>query len=339
MSQITKPSILLIDDDANNIAYLVAILSKLYELSIAKSGKTGLKLATKHPDLILLDVVMPELSGYETMKLLRANPATCNIPVIFLTSLKESKEELSGLALGAVDYLNKPINESILKARVATHLALSNQKKHLETLVSQRTEELADSRLDIIRMLGKAAEYKDNETGFHVIRMSAYAAAIAKKLGMDESWCSILLNAAPMHDIGKIGIPDQILQKPAKLSPVEWETMKLHATYGAEIIGDTEDPLLYMAKEVALCHHEKWDGSGYPNHLQKYEIPLSARIVAVADVYDALTSVRPYKKAWDVDKAIGFINSQSGIHFDPEVVAAFNLCINEITLVQKKFQG
>jgi len=220
---------------------------------------------------------------------------------------------------------------------VRTHLALYDQTRELEKMVQERTVELHSTRLEIIRRLGRAAEYKDNETGLHVIRMSHYSRLIANQINANEEWVECLFNAAPMHDIGKIGIPDANLLNPNKLSDEEWELMRKHPEFGAEIIGDNDSELLKMAKEIALNHHEKWDGSGYPKGLKGEEIPLTARIIAVADVFDALTTKRPYKEAWSVECAISFIDEKSGSHFDPELVLAFHKALPEILKIKAQY--
>ena len=267
--------------------------------------------------------MMPGMDGFEVCRRLKMDPRTRFIPVIFITSLGEVDDERIGLEIGAVDYITKPISPPIVLARVQTHLALYNQNKILELIVQQRTEEVAKSRLEIIRRLGRAAEYKDNETGLHVIRMSFYSHLIAKSIGMEDSEADIILNASPMHDIGKIGIADSILQKPGKLNAKERKIMRKHCEFGAEIIGDHDDRLLEYAKIAALTHHEHWDGSGYPGGLKGVQIPLIGRIVAIADVFDALTSIRPYKEAWSMEDAAEIIKSQSNSHFEPELVNSF----------------
>lgn len=304
--------ILAVDDEAGNLQLLQRILQDDYRLLLAKDGARALELARdKRPDLILLDVIMPGMGGYEVCRQLKADPATAGIPVIFVTTLNDTDDELRGFDYGAVDYITKPVSPLIVRARVRTHLSLV------------RIEELRESRLQIIQRLGLAAEYKDNETGLHVIRMSHYAHVLGLAAGMSAAAADDLLHAAPMHDVGKIGIPDSILRKPGKLDADEWEIMKTHATIGAEIIGEHQSPILRMAREIALIHHEKYDGSGYPRGLAKEQIPLVGRIVAIVDVFDALTSVRPYKKAWSVEDAIDYLIEQRGKHFDPALVDLF----------------
>src|SRR5690554_4831768 len=320
-------TLLLVDDEPANLQVLRNILSDQYRLLFAKDGERALELArSEQPDLILLDVMMPGMTGYSVCETLKAESRTRNIPVIFVTALSGSEDETRGFALGAVDYIAKPVNAAIVRARVKTHLSLV------------RIDELVKTRLSVVQRLGRAAEYKDNETGLHVIRMSHFSRLIALAAGFGESWADTLLNAAPMHDVGKIGIPDAILQKPGKLDPDEWAVMQTHPEIGAEIIGDDGSNLLNMAREVALNHHEKWDGSGYPKGLKGSDIPVSARIVALADVFDALTSERPYKKAWPVEDATDLIRSQSGKHFDPNLVEVFFRCLPAILEVRNRWQ-
>ncbi|MGM0952803.1 MAG: HD-GYP domain-containing protein [Pseudomonadota bacterium] len=320
-------TLLLVDDEPANLQVLRNILSEHYRLLFAKNGDRALALArTEQPDLILLDVMMPGKSGYEVCQALKLDTTTRNIPVIFVTALSDVDDETHGFELGAVDYLTKPVSAAIVRARVRNHLSLV------------RMDELTATRLAVVQRLGRAAEYKDNETGLHVIRMSHYSRLIALEAGINEAWSETLLHAAPMHDVGKIGIPDAILQKPGKLDADEWAAMQKHAEIGAEIIGEDGSNLLNMAREVALCHHEKWDGSGYPQGLKGEDIPVAARIVALADVFDALTSERPYKKAWPVDQATDLIREQSGQHFDPELVQAFFDCLPAILTIRERWQ-
>lgn len=309
---VQRRTLLLVDDEASNLQVLRHTLQDEYRLLFAKDGQSALDLVQRdRPDLILLDVMMPGLSGYAVCKALKGAPDTAAIPVIFVTALADVEHEHTGLELGAVDYIAKPFNPHIVKARVRTHLSLVHADEVLET------------RLEIIRCLGKAAEYKDNETGMHVIRMSHYSRVVALAMGFTEHQADELLHAAPMHDVGKIGIPDAILTKPGRLTAEEWDIMRQHAEIGARILGDHPSGLLKLAASIALHHHEKWDGSGYPKGLAGEEIPLAARIVAIADVFDALTSQRPYKPAWSIDDAVAFIRKESGKHFDPQVVTAF----------------
>ena len=307
-----RPRLLLVDDEPTNLHVLRQILGDDYRLQFATDGAKALHLAQQHqPDLILLDIMMPNLSGYDVCRQIKADPQTSHIPVIFVSALSEMGDEAEGFEAGAVDYIIKPVRAPVVRARVRTHLSLV------------AAEALRASRLHIVQRLGRAAEYKDNETGMHVLRMSHYAHALALALGCTQAWADDLLHAAPMHDVGKIGIPDAVLLKPGPLTDSEWAIMRQHPAIGAEIIGEHDSAILQMARSIALTHHEKWDGSGYPAGLQGPAIPLAARIVALADVFDALTSVRPYKRAWSVDEALAHLTAQAGKHFDPALVPVF----------------
>ena len=336
---LARVTILLVDDTSANIEVLDSVLSPEYCVKIALSGERALELAESppRPDMILLDITMQGMDGYEVIRRLQSNPATVNIPVIFVTGKSSVSDEAKGLSLGAVDYITKPISPPIVRARIKTHLALYNQNRELESKVNERTQQLQESKLEVISCLGRAAEFKDNETGMHVIRMSYYSRIIAESLNINNEWVSMLYNAAPMHDIGKIGIPDCILLKPGKLDTEEMEVMKKHVNYGVEILGGHESEVLQMAKVIAETHHEKFDGSGYPNGLAGENIPLAGRIVAISDVFDALTSTRPYKKAWDIDKAVALIEDGAGKHFDPHLVKSFIQCLPKILDIKKSY--
>ena len=330
--------ILVVDDVPENIDVLAGVLSKLYIVKAATSGEKALKIAfSSPPDLILLDIMMPDMDGYEVCRRLKEDPRTKAAPIIFVTAKDEESDETHGFSLGGADYITKPISPAIVRARIHTLLALYDQIRELDRKVKQRTTDLNNSRLEIIRRLGRAAEFKDNETGMHVIRMSHYSRIIAKGIGLSDVEADQILSAAPMQDIGKIGMPDRILLKPEKLDEEEWTLMQKHPEYGANIIGDHESDLLRMAKEVALTHHEKWNGEGYPRGLVGEEIPLVGRIIAIADVFDALTTQRPYKQAWPVDKALNFIKDEKGKHFDPALVDIFLDNIDEVLDVKEQY--
>ncbi len=333
---IPKQSILVVDDTPENIDLLSEILCDDYRIRVATSGEKALKIiySDDPPELILLDIMMPGLSGLEICRRLKANPDRRSIPVIFVTAMSSVEDERIGLETGAVDYITKPISPPIVKARVRTHLALYDQSRELERMVRQRTHELITTRQQIIRRLGRAAEFKDNETGNHVLRMSHYARLVAEQYGLGIEATTILFNTAPMHDIGKIGIPDAILLKPGKLTPDEWKIMHQHPIMGAEIIGKHENDLLETARIIALTHHEKWDGSGYPQGLKGEGIPLEGRIVAIADVFDALVSERPYKKPIPLDEALAYMEGQAGSHFDPGLIDAFKAALPEILRIR-----
>ena len=322
-----KPKLLLVDDEPVNLRVLKQLLGKDYTLYFAKSGDEALKLAEKQrPDLILMDVMMPEMTGFQACTHLKKTPGLKHIPVIFVTALNDATDEAEGFAVGGVDYITKPISPPVVLARVKTHLSLV------------QSEELRRTRMQVIQRLGRAAEYKDNETGMHVLRMSHFSKIIALAYGFSEARADMLLHAAPMHDIGKIGIPDSIMLKPGRLTDSEFEVMKTHPTIGAEILGDADSDLMNLARIVALTHHEKWDGTGYPEGLAGEDIPIEGRIVAVADVFDALTSRRPYKEAWPVDKTLDFMHSQSGIHFDPALIALLDQCLDDILEVKERWK-
>ena len=307
-----RPRLLLVDDEPTNLQVLRHVLQADYRLLFATDGARALQVAREQqPQLILLDIMMPGMDGYAVCRALKADPATAGIPVIFITALDDSQDETAGFDVGGVDYLTKPVSPPVVRARVRTHLSLV------------RMDELRETRLQIVQRLGRAAEYKDNETGMHVIRMSHFSQLLALAAGCSPAWAEDLLNAAPMHDVGKIGIPDAVLRKPGPLDADEWATMRRHPEIGAEIIGEHPSGVLQLAREIALAHHEKWDGSGYPRGLAGEAIPLSARIVAIADVFDALTTRRPYKEPWPVQEAMNHIAAQAGKHFDPALVALF----------------
>jgi len=321
-----KQTLLLVDDEPTNLRVLRTILQDDYRLLFAKSGEEALQLVQQQqPDLILLDVMMPGMTGYDVCARLKASPATQRLPVIFVTALKDEVDETKGFAVGAVDYITKPVSPAVVRARVKTHLSLV------------RADELKQTRLQVIQRLGRAAEYKDNETGLHVMRMSHYAQVLAQGYGLSAQQAEDLLHAAPMHDIGKIGIADSILLKPGKLTAEEYQQMQQHPLIGAEIIGDCDSDLLRMAKVVALYHHEKWDGSGYPHGLVGEAIPLEARIVAVSDVFDALTSARPYKAAWSIEDTLQYMRAQKGLHFEPRLVDLLEQHLPEILAIRQRW--
>lgn len=339
--------ILIVDDDQDNILLLSRTLREFHTDS-ALDGHSTLVLARQmpQPDLILLDIMMPGMDGFETCSCLKNDVLTQDIPIIFLSAIDDPGDKNKCFEMGAVDYITKPFKPLEVKARVRTHLklkyaneALQNQNKILEQKVKERTREIYDTRLEIVYRLGRAAEYRDTETGMHIKRMSNYCACLARSIGLDESDIELLLHASPMHDVGKIGIPDRILLKNGKLDASEWEIMKTHTTIGAEILSGHESKLLETARIVALTHHERWDGSGYPRGLCRERIPLFGRIAGICDVFDALTSERPYKKSWPFDDAMSEIENGKGCHFDPELVSAFCACYKDISSIYREFSG
>ncbi|MBT9516291.1 MAG: response regulator [Methyloversatilis discipulorum] len=319
----TRQTILVADDTPENIDLLSALLRQDYRVKVATSGEKALAIvnSTEPPDLILLDIMMPGMNGYDVCRRIKANPDRRGIPIIFVTAMTSIEDERLGLEVGAVDYITKPISPPIVSARVRTHLALYDQTRALEDRVRERTAELFASRQQIIRRLGRAAEFRDNETGNHVIRMSYYARLIAQAIGLGPEATELLFNTASMHDIGKIGIPDAVLLKPGPLNKAEWAVMRQHPEIGAEIIGEHDDELLQTARTIALTHHERFDGSGYPRGLIGEDIPLFGRIVAIADVFDALMTARPYKPALPIDETLQVMGRNTGLHFDPALMA------------------
>jgi len=322
-----------------NIDVLSGVLRPEYKIKAALNGERALKIAMgmPKPDIILLDIMMPDMDGYEVCQRLKSNLDTKRIPIIFITAKNHEEDEKKGLQLGAVDYITKPISPAIVLTCVQTHLALYDQNRALEQKVNERTAELQNTRLEIVRRLGRAGEFKDNETGMHVIRMSNYSYALAKAIGLSESDAGMILTASPMHDIGKIGTPDKVLLKPDKLDDNEWNVMQQHPAMGAEIIGQHDSEMLNMAREIASFHHEKYNGRGYPNGLKGNDIPLAARIVAIADVFDALTTERPYKKAWTTEDAINLLKEEAGEHFDPDLVDKFVEIMPQILEMKEKY--
>lgn len=304
--------ILVVDDEPNNLQLLRQILKGKFQLIFANGGLKALSAAQEHlPDLILLDIMMPDLNGYQVCEKLKANSLTKDIPVIFVTAMSDVDDEAKGFDVGAVDYIQKPISGAIVLRRVQTHLSLV------------KINELEKVQKAAVFMLGEAGHYNDNDTGAHIWRMAAYSRALAFAAGWPEDKAELMELAAPMHDTGKIGIPDEILKAPRKLTPEEWVIMKQHTQIGADILNKSDSKLINLASEIALSHHEKWDGSGYPNGLSGEAIPESGRIVAITDVFDALSMKRPYKEAWPIDNVIEEIVKNTGTAFDPRLVEIF----------------
>ena len=339
MNNASKPaSVLIVDDAPQNISLLNAALMDEYTILVATSGAQAIEICqTMHVDIILLDVMMPNMDGFETCRRLKDNPLTHQIPVIFVTARSDIEDESMGFACGAVDYITKPIRAAIVRARVKTHLALYDQNRALCGLVMERTAELNEIHLEVLRRLGSAGEYRDNETGLHVVRVCHYSRLIALAYGLPESEAELLFNASALHDTGKIGIPDSILFKPGRLDDEEMKIIRTHCEIGFKIIGSHPNYLLKSAASIALTHHERWDGTGYPQGLKQNDIPLIGRIVAVADVFDALTCERPYKRAWPVEEAVQEIVRSRGNHFDPGIVDVFQTIIPELTAIRMKF--
>ncbi|MBN1128036.1 MAG: two-component system response regulator [Chitinispirillaceae bacterium] len=348
-----KPVILVVDDQPQNIELLEAHLApQNYEIVKAASGEEALeKLSGNQIDLILLDVMMPGMDGFEVTRRVRQDTAHRQLPIILVTALRETEDRVKGIEAGCDDFVSKPFDKTELLARVRSLLKVkayndltSNYRKELESEVSRGTEELNHAldriraaSLETIYRLSMASEYKDEDTGAHNKRMSRYSVAIARRWGLDESGVETILYAAPMHDVGKIGIPDHILMKPGRLDTAEWEIMKQHTVIGAKILKGSDAEFIKMGETIALYHHEKWDGSGYPNGRKSIEIPIVGRIAAIADVFDALTSKRPYKGPYSVENSLAIISEGRGTHFDPDVVDAFFDIQDEILAIKKRF--
>ena len=354
-------TLLVVDDNPDNLALLVDLLKPDYRVLAANSGRRTLELARSEPtpDLILLDVMMPGMDGYAVLAALREDARTRGIPVIFVTAMDTTTDEEHGLKQGAVDYITKPIRPAIVQARVRTHLELkrsrdrlSNQNVFLEEEIARRMAENQIVQDVSIHALGCLAEMRDPETGNHIRRTQGYVDALARRLHNHPRFKTVLTDpvvrqlakSAPLHDIGKVGIPDHILQKPGKLTADEWAIMQTHARLGAEAIEhaerDAEKPVAFLAlaREIAHWHHEKWDGSGYPDGLAGEAIPISARLMALADVFDALISVRVYKAAMSFEQAHGIIVEGRGRHFDPDVVDAYLAIVDEFTAIAEHYR-
>ncbi|MCB8745748.1 response regulator [Rhodoferax sp. U2-2l] len=312
-------TILIVDDEPINLAVMEVALKDDYRLVFARNGLDAMAAALKHlPALILLDIQMPDMNGYAVCHQLKADPRTEGIPVIFISGLADAGHEEEGFACGAVDYIHKPISRAILRARVQTHLSLV------------RASRLDRSYREAIHMLGEAGHFNDNDTGVHIWRMAAYAGLIASAYGLEKEQCELIELAAPMHDTGKIGIPHAILKKPGKLDADEWTQMKTHSRIGYDILSKSDAPIFQMAATIALHHHERWDGSGYPDQLAGLDIPVAARVVALADVFDALSMSRPYKPAWPEAQVIATIRASAGSHFEPAMVQAFDAVLDKM---------
>lgn len=331
MKSIHDCTILLVDDTKANVAVLVQALKESYKLGVTLNGEDALRFTReKKPDLILLDIIMPGTDGFEVCRQLKKDRDTADIPIIFITAMDDLTHKTKGFDFGAVDYITKPFDVTEVKARVKTHLtlklaqkALENQNAFLEEMVRERTKELRKAQIEIINRLGKAAEYRDQDTGTHINRMSKYCRIMGKALGLPREEYDRLDLASTMHDVGKIGISDNILLKPGKLDVKEWESMRSHTRIGEQLLSGGSSQLLEVARIIAMTHHEKWDGTGYHQQLKGTEIPLAGRITCICDVFDALISRRPYKEPWPVSEAMEEIKRGKGVFFDPELVDLF----------------
>ncbi|AKU10030.1 response regulator [Azoarcus sp. CIB] len=357
---IEKPTVLVVDDTPDNLSLMSGLLKDRYKVKVANNGDKALRVARGEPspDLILLDIMMPGLSGYDVCEALKADAATRDIPIIFLTAMTATEDETKGLAMGAADFITKPVNPPVVLARVATHLQikaaadfLRDKNAYLEAEVARRTRELAAIQDVAILAMASLAETRDNDTGNHIRRTQFYVRVLAEHLQphprfrdfLTDGTIDMLFKSAPLHDIGKVGIPDRILLKPGRFDAAEFETMKAHTTLGRDAIIHAERKLgmdvdfLRLAKEIAYYHQEKWDGSGYPEGIAGDTIPISARLMALADVYDALISRRVYKEGMSHEDAAAIIRDGRGSHFDPDIVDAFVELQDEFRVIAARF--
>jgi putative two-component system response regulator len=356
----TAKKILVVDDEVINLKVLAGLLKSFGHTAVtAESGPQALTVLEPGVDLVLLDIMMPGMDGFAVARQIRADPRYNDLPIVMVTALTAKEDRLRAVEAGANDFVAKPIDSTELRVRMSSllrmkeyHDELKRYQAGLEDIVAERTkalrlaiDNLKDAQQATLRAhretlhkLSVAAEFKDEDTAAHISRMSHYSALLAKKLNLSEAEVDMVLNASPMHDIGKIGIPDAILLKPGKLAPDEWEIMKTHTEIGARILDSTWSDLLEAGRVIALSHHERWDGTGYPKGLAGAVIPLYGRICAIADVFDALTSRRPYKEPFPNDKALEIVREGRGTHFDPQIHDLFFASLDEILVIQKKFR-
>jgi len=343
---LSQGRILIVDDQAGNLMLLSKLLKAegfVNVFAISDSREVEVEYLRESPDIVLLDLNMPHLDGFQVMARLREIDPE-GAAILVLTAQMDQETRLRALQSGARDFIAKPFDRHEVMARIRNQLEvrllytkLSEQNENLEKLVAARTQELLDTRLEIVRRLGMACEFRDNETGAHIDRMSRYAYLLALKAGLGDARANMILSASPMHDVGKIGIADAVLLKPGKLTPEEFEEIKKHPVIAGQILSGSAASLIKLAETIALTHHEKWDGTGYPQGLKAEAIPIEGRITAIADVFDALTTIRPYKKAWDVNEAADFILKNAGSHFDPELAILFIQALPEILVIRAQF--
>ena len=340
--------VLIVDDNEINLVLFEALVRKLPECESRSFSEPVAALAwaqSQEPDLVIVDYMMPGLDGIAFIQALRATPGREGVPILMVTANEQKHVRYRALGAGATDFLTKPVDKVEFLARSTNMLALGDIRRQLADRAGWLAEEVRKATLAVVQReretvvrLSRAAEYRDPETGGHILRMAHYSELIARGMGLSVADQELLLEAAPMHDIGKVGIADEILLKPGRLTPDEFETMKLHAVYGYEILSGSASPVLQAGAMIAHAHHEKFDGTGYPLGLKGQDIPVFCRIVAVADVFDALTSERPYKKAWSLEQAAQHIRAQSGSHFDPECVSTFMALWDEALVIRQRFQ-
>jgi len=337
---VTRAVVLTVDDDPDLLALIAKVLSADYEVLTANDPGTALELAggEPRPDLILLDVDMPGATGFELITLLKEDGKTAHIPVVFLTGRTDPQDQTEGFQLGAADYITKPINAAVLKVRVRTQLALANQKAELERLVHERTAQLEATRTQLIRRLARAMELHESAAvGNRVLRLAQYAKLISQAAGAKPQICEAMATASPLHDIGKLGVPAEILRKPEKLSAPDWERVRRHPQIGADIIGEHDDPLLKLARQVALTHHENWDGTGYPQGLKGEAIPWPGRVMAVVDSFESMTTTQFHRAPRSIEEAAAEIERGVGKRYDPAVVAAFKKALPVMKKVRESY--
>ena len=335
-----KPVILAVDDATDLLALMAKALGADYEVITASDAGTAIEkaFAEPRPDLILLDIEMPDVSGFEVCQALKAEAQTASIPIIFLTGKAEAQAQVEGFELGAVDYVTKPINTGVLKARVRLHLALADRRIELETMVQERTAQLERTRTDLIKRLSRAMEMHESAAvGNRVLRVGQYAKLLSQAAGQKPQICEMMMVAAPLFDVGKLGVPAEILRKKEKLSAPDWERVKRHPALGAEIIGEHDDPLLKLARQIALTHHEMWDGSGYPQGLKGEAIPWPGRVIAIVDAFESMTTTQFYREPMSVEDASYEIEKGSGKKYDPTLVAAFKKALPVMTKVREAY--
>ena len=340
MSVKGRPVLLAVDDSEDLLALMRKVLSAEYVMLTAAKPGDAIRLAAgePRPDLVLLDIEMPDVSGFEVCQALKTQPATAHIPVVFLTSKAEAEAQVEAFGLGAVDYLIKPINVAILKARVQMQIQMANQREALEGLVRKRTEQVVRTRSEIIRRLSRAMELHESAAvGNRSVRLSHYAKLVARAAGAKPQVVDLMAAAAPLHDIGKLGVPAEILRKREKLSAPDWERIRRHPRIGAEIIGEHDDPLLKLARQIALTHHERWDGSGYPQGLKGEAIPWPGRVMAVVDAFESMTTTQFYREPRSAEDAALEIEIGAGRKYDPKVVAAFKKALPAMKKVRASY--
>jgi len=335
-----RPVVLAVDDAPEILALVAKALGEDYHVLTAADAGAALDLAAgrPRPNLILLDVDMPGASGFDVMQVLKSEPNTADIPVLFLSGREDPASQVEGLELGAADYVTKPISAAVLRARVHHHIAFANRQRELERLVRSRTALLEQTRLQIIRRLARAMEYHESSAvGNRVMRLSQYAKLLAQAAGARPELVEMAMAAAPLHDIGKLGVPAEILRKAGKLSAPDWERVRRHPELGAAIIGEHDDPLLKLARQMALGHHEHWDGSGYPKGLKGNDIPWAGRLMAIVDTFESMTTTQFYRAPRNVLEAASEITDAAGKRFDPKLVEAFKKAFAEMRKLRDKF--